>query len=45
MTTEERLARLERNNRRLTLALVLAAVVAGVVAAAGMARTDAVPRC
>ena len=43
MTTEERLARLERKNRRLTLGLVLTAVAAGVVAAAGAARTGAVP--
>ena len=36
LTTEERLTRLERKNRRLTLALVLTALAAGLVVTAGM---------
>jgi hypothetical protein len=43
MTTEERLNRLERKNRRLTLALVLTGLAAGLVATAGMGPADAVP--
>ncbi len=44
MTTEERLTRLERNNRRLTLALVLTGLAATLMATAGMAGADAVPK-
>jgi hypothetical protein len=44
MTTEERLARLERNNRRLTWALALTGLVAMLIVTTGMAPTDAVPR-
>ena len=42
-TFEERLTRLERKNRRLTLALLLTGVVAVLVVTIGMARTDPVP--
>ncbi len=42
MTTEERLARLERKNRRLTLALVLMGVAATLVVTVGMERNEAV---
>ena len=43
MTIEDRLTRLERRNRRLTLALVLIGVVAALIVTTGMDRADAVP--
>jgi hypothetical protein len=43
MTTEERLTRLERMNRRLTLALVFMGLAATLVVAAGTGQNDAVP--
>jgi hypothetical protein len=43
MTTEERLTRLERKNRWLTLALLFMGVAATLVVTAGMQRTEAVP--
>jgi len=42
-TIEERLTRLERKNRRLTLAVLLTGVAAALVVTVGMARTEAVP--
>jgi hypothetical protein len=44
MTTEERLERLERTNRRLTWGMGLTGLAALLVVAAGMARTETVPR-
>ena len=43
MTTEERLTKLERKNRRLTLGVVLAGLVATLAVAVGMAAPEAVP--
>ncbi len=43
MTTEERLTRLERKNRRLTLALVLTGLAAALAVTAGMGPAGAVP--
>jgi hypothetical protein len=43
MTIEERLNRLERKNRRLTLAMLLTGVAAALVVTLGMAKTEVVP--
>ena len=43
MTTEERLTRLERKNRRLTLALVLTGLAAALAVTAGMGPAGTVP--
>ena len=43
MTIEERLTKLERKNRRLTLAMLFTGVAAALVVTVGMARTEAVP--
>ncbi len=43
MEIEERVAKLERKNRRLTLVLVLVVVAAGLAVVAGMAAPEAVP--
>jgi hypothetical protein len=43
MTIEERLTKLERKNRILTLAMLLTGAAATLVVTIGMARTDAAP--
>ncbi|MGO9113716.1 MAG: hypothetical protein ACLP9L_31170 [Thermoguttaceae bacterium] len=43
MTAEERLARLERNNWRLTLALVLMGMAATLIVTTGMAQKETAP--